>query len=264
VSQILNLPPHIQSKAWEAAQQGSTSIDFLLLSIGPILVFLAIVGFVTSRKTLSPIEWFGLCAIVFGYILFLSPIPKHIGISNMRILFPSSYVFWGAFAARGLSALGQKLSMPIILILFLLTTVPTLLWELSQKMPKATDAANPLVYLPQDAFAAFSSLSLILPFDDIVLANPSTHMDALVPPLSGHTTFSGHMLATMNNEEKQMRSRQFFTGQLAQEAAQSFLTNNKIRYIITTTKSETTTIGQRYPFLGPYKTFGESAAIFAL
>lgn len=263
VNSILSEEPHIQSKLWETLQQGHTTLGFLFFSIGPVLVILSGIGTMAINRTCKTIELFGFLTIVVGYFLFLSPIPNMIGMSNMRILFPSNYIFWGALAVSGLTSLQKFLNIRVlILIFFLVSTVPSLTWELSQKMPTAKDQTDPLVYLPRDSYEAFTSLTGTGRYDDIVLANPVTHMDSLVPALSGHTTFAGHMLATVDNEEKQKQSGQFFTGLLSEDAALLFLKENAIRYIIASTKYETTSLPRWYPFLKPYKTFGDLAAIF--
>lgn len=109
----------------------------------------------------------------------------------------------------------------------------------------------------------FMALGTIGGYNDVVLANPNTNMDLLVPALSGHTTYSGHMLLTIRSEEKQLFGSQFFS--LNKPDAESWIKANNIRYVLfTSLDGDIKRFIQTYPFLKIYKMFEDSAAIFAL
>jgi hypothetical protein len=142
--------------------------------------------------------------IGIGYLLFFSRIPQTLGISNLRFLFPASYVFWGILAAHGADRIARLVSgkirpnvaIPVIMGVYLCFSLPSIGWEIQQKLPKQQDYRDPLVYLAADAAAGFGFLEIQRDYEAIVLANPKTHMDTHVPAITGHTTFSGHQLTS--------------------------------------------------------------------
>ncbi|OGG04315.1 hypothetical protein A2Z33_04165 [Candidatus Gottesmanbacteria bacterium RBG_16_52_11] len=256
-SDILNSLPHIQSRIWEASQHSFTIPGFLILSIGPILL-LSIPGIIRRWKNFTPPEVFGLLVIAAGYGLFLSRIPQKIGVSNLRFLLPASYVIWGAFAAWGVDAIVRKLKSAgvpkrsyltgFVLIVYFALTMPTIIWEISQKLPTAGDRTDPMIYLPRQVSDGFDYLARRTDFNSIVLANPSRHMDTLVPALSGHTAYSGHMLATVDNAGNQKQATRFFTGQTPEGAG--WLRSQQITYVLYTVYDGNRAEFERsYPFL---------------
>lgn len=270
---LLNLPPHIQTKIWEATQHSYTTWPFLFLSIGPVAV-LGIIGFAARLRRLESPEIAGAILIIVGYLMFMTKIPQAIGISNTRLLFPAFYAFWGVFGAYGAGSvagvLKRRLNVPegtgiaIVTGLFVIVSLPTLVWEIGMKLPKPRDLHDPLIYLPDDVYAGFSALEKTGSFDDTVVASPTRHMDSLVPALSGHTSYSGHMLATIDNAGKQGVAGRFFRRELDPPTAKTWLDKERIRYaFFTVYDGDQATLEKQYPFL--VKVFGNSAtAIYAV
>lgn len=262
--------PHSQAKAWEARQQTITSPVFLLLSVGPISI-LYLLGIIPSLLSGNTIFIFAIILTLGTYALFLSNIPQAIGVSDLRIIFPALYPFMGAIAVNGVVFIAKKLAKIIpamttittIVILFILISIPTLYWEIQQKIQNQTNTKDLFIYLPNSIYNMITALGTIGGYNDVVLANPNTHMDVLVPALSGHSTYSGHMLLTIRSGEKQLFGSQFFS--LNKPDAESWIKANNIRYVLfTTLDGDIRRFSERYPFLKIYKMFGDSAAIFTL
>jgi hypothetical protein len=259
INNVLSKPPHIQSKLWEAVQHSYTTPWFLTLSLGPIF-YLAFVGVIVRFKKISEIELFGSFTIISGYFLFLSKIPQTVGFSNLRVLFPASYVFWGIFAAYGVDFLSDKIKqithiskqflLLTIVAIFLIISAPTLYWELTFKLPPQGDSQDPVIYLPINIFTGFEYLATKLPYSDIVLASPFVHIDTMIPAFSGHTTYAGHMLTTINNSAKQNQASAFFNLQLTKNQADEQLKQNNIRYVLFTIyDGDQNRFYDKYPFL---------------
>jgi hypothetical protein len=256
---VLNQLPHLQSVQWESKQDSYTTWPFLALSIGPALVF-AIIGIITRFKKITVLEFYGLTVLLVGYGMFMSKIPQTVGFSNLRLLFPATYVFWGAFAVDGIIFLTKILQkflrhhtqfiFIIFVILYLVLTIPTLAWEVSFKLPQKTDLMNNMIYLPDHIFAGLTYLSYQTKYDDVTIANPKAHVDLLIPAFSGHTTYSGHMLTTINNELKQKNATQFFNLEMSTNDAKNWMESNKIKYVFATMYDvNLKSIGSTYPFL---------------
>ena len=176
-----------------------------------------------------------------------------------------------AIAVNGILTISKKLSkiiptivaINIMVVLFVLLSLPTLFWEIQQKIQSQKDSSDQTLYLSLPIYDMFSSLKTIGQSNDVVLANPNTHMDTLLPALSGHTAYSGHMLLTIRSEEKKLFAQQFFT--LHKKDALQWLKENNIRYILfTPLDGDIHLFLKTYPFLKIYKLFGETSAIFAI
>lgn len=245
---VLSTLPHVQSKLWEAAQQTTTTLPFLLLSVGPVSL-LFFFGLLPSLRQKHPILLFGIILVLGTYVLFLSGIPKLLGISNVRVIFPALYPFIGAVGANGIFSLKSKHWVILCLVLFLLLSMPTMRVELEERLAPLGHTSDILVYLPKNIYQGFTELSK-LPFDAVTLGNPASHIDVLIPPLSGHTTYSGHPLATINNDTKREDAQQFFL--LQKSDASLWLKRNNIRFVIVTSyDGDKEVFMKTYPFLLP-------------
>lgn len=248
---VLSTLPHLQSKLWEAAQQTTTTLPFLLLSVGPVSL-LFFIGLPPSLRQKNPILLFGAILVLGTYTLFLSPIPKLLGISNVRVIFPGLYPFIGAVAANGIFSLKSKHLIALCLALFLLLSLPTMRVELEEKLAPLKRTSDILVFLPENISQGFTELAK-LPFDAVTLGNPESHIDVLIPPLSGHTTYSGHPLATTNNNEKRWMATRFFLLQMPD--AYTWLTKNNIQFVVLTRyDGNKELLMKTYPFLLPIYT----------
>ncbi len=231
---LTNTQPHIQSKLWEAGQQVATTGLFMMLSIGPIVI-LGVLGLRSIFLKPKPIMTFGAVLLIICYLLFFSPIPKFLGVSNSRVLFPALYVFWGALAVEGLKFKISNFKFQIILLsIFFLLTLPTLYWEIQQKLVVRPHERIPLLYLPREIYDGFTYLSSLSPLSDVVLASPATHMDSIVPALSGHTSYTGHAFATISSNEKKAISSKFFAKNMTSDQARQWLARQNIKYIFFT------------------------------
>lgn len=269
---ISNQEPHIQSKLWEAGQQITTTPGFMLLSIGPIS-FVGIIGAWAAVKRARPVHIFSIVLLGTGYLLYFSPIPGLAGISNSRVIFPAMYAAWGILGALGIESLATQLhkhlsSMKISFVtiflsaIFLLLSLPTLRWEFGQKLLVKPEERIPLLYLPNNVYAAFVYLRNLGSFDDIILANPISHMDTMVPALSGHTGYTGHPFATIGSGTKRAEASRFFRRQMAPDEAVRWLRDRKIRYILLTTfDGDFTRFPQAYPFLKVLFTTKDTAVL---
>ena len=245
---VLSELPHLQSKLWEAGQHTITTLPFLLLSIGPVSL-LFFIGLVPALRQKNPILLFGSILVLGAYTLFLSGVPKLLGISNVRVIFPALYPFIGAVAVNGIFSLKSKHWIAIFLVLFLLLSLPTMRVELKEKLAPLKQTNDILLFLPENIYQGFTQLSQ-LPFDAVTLGNPASHIDVLVPPLSGHTTYSGHPLATINNAAKQAAALRFF--HLQKSDASLWLKSNNIRFVLFTSYDGNKELFMKtYPFLRP-------------
>ncbi len=285
--------PHIQSKLWEAGQQIATTPLFMLLSVGPISIVGVIGAWAAMKRGTQPIHLFSIALLAVGYLLYFSSVPAIVGISNSRVLFPALYAAWGILGVLGLEALSTPLVIPVprkdsgqapagiqsilnwilgssprmttvfLSCIFLLISIPTLRWEFRQKLLVKPEERIPLLYLPNEVYAAFTYLESQGSFDDIVLANPASHMDAMVPALAGHTSYTGHPFATIDNDRKRERAMRLFRMDMKASEATQWLRENRIRYLVFTKfDGDLARFRIAYPFLKVLRT-SPSATVLA-
>jgi len=251
---------YVQTMTSEAGWQVLTTLPFLLKSIGPILPF-AIVGIIAKLKKAAAIERFGMILLVGSYTTFLIPeIPRFLKFSNARLLFSAQYLFWGWFAAIGLFTLAQyigrcvvvkkQIIISVLFFLFFSSVTPTIIWEIQHRLPDTAIYQNELYFLPKTTASAFTYLDKQVPYQDIVLANSDSHMNMLVPVLSGHKTMLGPAYATINASMKGKEIHAFFTLTMDEETARQWVRAHHISYILyTVTDGYAGSFAQHYPFL---------------
>ncbi len=253
--------PDMYAGAWDAKQQTLTTTWFLLLSIGPIVPF-ALSGIILRIKRLAQIEWFGLFLVLIGYILFRFPsIDVFLGISNARVTSTGCIIILAWFAATGTDAITQliikqhtkwkSLVFTFLFMTFFLAVTPTIIWEIKQKI-NVNNTSSPVVYIPKTTYKAFEFLAQDKSWQKVVLANPISFTDSMVPALSGHKTYSGHMLITIRSDEKVARAKAFFQLSMTPSEAKNFLQTIPIAYVFfTNSDGNVEQFQTAYPFLAP-------------
>lgn len=262
-----SFPPYTQAKAWEALQQNSSDLLFLLLSVGPVAVF----GFFGVKPVLRYLSTMSLSLVFMPflcYALYLSPVPKLLGIANDRVLFPGLYLFLGVLGSVGLFSLTKyilralpnlaKSRVPLILIFFfLMLSLPTLAWELEQKVSFSQDLEKSYtLYVPHSINKALESLRYKGGKHKVVLGNPITGFDTIIPALTGQKTYSGHILFTINASLKSTNASRFFTMSIASQEAYVWLKESGIDYVLFTKfDGDLVRFERAYPFLIPIQSF---------
>ena len=225
--------PHIQLRLWEKTQQTLTTVSFLFLSIGPILP-LAIIGMWIAMKKRTPFGITGIFVVLGGYFLFyFHGIDELLGITNVRVLFPGTILFLAWFATLGVQTLSRKKPMieAVCILLFLLSVSPTVIWEIQQKMHP--DGSNtPIHYIPTSMMEAYTFVKNQSPYTTVLLGNPDTYTNYLIPALSGHISVSGHPLLTINADEKNDKAKAFFTLAMDEKTAKQWLTKERVTYVM--------------------------------
>lgn len=253
--------PDMYAGAWDARQQTLTTTWYLLLSIGPIVPF-AVCGIILRIKRLTQIEWFGLLLVLIGYTLFRLPnVDVFLGISNNRVISTGCIIILAWFAATGTDTIAKlvtrrhtkwkSLVFTFLFMTFFLAVTPTIIWEVKKKVNE-NNKKDPVAYIPKTTYKAFEFLAQDQSWQNVVLANPINAYDSMVPALSGHKTYSGHMLLTIRSEEKFALSKTFFQLSMTSSEAKKFLQTIPISYVLfTTTDGNVEQFQNAYPFLTP-------------
>jgi len=218
--------PFSQLKAWEAIQQNSLTLMHFLQATGPVfLVALFSIPGVLSSRTTSVL--FTVFYSLMTIILFLSPIPKLLGISHVRVLSALSVLCLSVIAAQGIIRL-KHIGIAVALVLTALL-VPVQIR--SVRLSSTFSPSNAYHYLPEKEYRFLISAASYStdPDDTFLVLWP---YNTIFPGITGKRSFHGHPLLTLNAEQKDARTEAFFSGAMQTDSMLALLTEGSIDYII--------------------------------
>lgn len=221
-------PILLAAKQWELAQEARISLTNFALAVGPVIAVLpfGVTFFLSQKKPITmALFWFGLLSLV----LFFSPVPALLGTSPVRWLSPASYGIVPILAAVGLTRVikfvkkSQIASAAVILALYTMLTIPSLTTQITARM----HAPAKLLYIPKNIVEKLRNISK----DGVIITNPATPYDVIVPVFTGKKSFTGHPVHTLYSDVKQQLRVSFFNKSMTEEEQSQFLTNHHITAI---------------------------------
>ena len=241
------------ARIWELAQQVPHSLPILLLSVGPVVFFITF-GLQKIWKAKNPLPTLLIIWGLLSFILFLSPIPRLMGLSPVRFLHPVPYAAALAIlGAEGLMALSGLLARRLknivtlttirvaLIALYLLLTIPAIARQFTERI---TPAQNPQLLMDTiynhvpapitEALTWIRVTGLNPVSQSVVLVDPAIPIEVLVPVFTGLPSFSGHPIHTLYPDVKEVKRQEFFGGKMSPKDAEQFLKDHRIGYIITT------------------------------
>lgn len=233
ITSLFRTLPFLQLKVWEASAQNVLTLEHFILATGPILLIALFVAPVfIMPKTYSRL----LTAILafFPLLLFFSPIPVYIGISNVRVLSTLTILLLSTIAASGIERFitSPKIIVRIIGAL-LVATLSFMLLPNHQKtitLSSAFDTRNVYHYLPMHEYRFFREIGKTHTSGDIFLVTPPYNL--VFPALSGRRSYHGHPLLTIDANSKEKNANLVFTGVLTGDELHSFLKASRITHIL--------------------------------
>lgn len=244
-------PVFAVGKVWEAAQSVNRSLTAVLMSIGPIVLFIPF-GIMPFCRKFQPLYTLTVSYTAISFILFFSPIPAILTTTPVRYLHPASYILLPILAVEGIFALGDmgwcrlmwintRIRISILILLYTLLTIPSFTHEL---LTRITPATNPGVlmdteynHVPMPVVEALIWLGHqpTDPNHPVVLVDSNKRIEILVPAFADKTVFSGHPVHTLDPEVKEKLRQDFFGGVMTMYQQEQFLVDHRIGYIITAT-----------------------------
>lgn len=242
------------SKVWEQAQYVDRSLVSLFQAGGPIL-FVAPFGIVPFLVSKKPLQTMIVLYATTGIILFLSPLPALLHTTPIRYLHPANYIALPILAAEGVLWLSQlfgkilkiktRAIVGIFVLLYLILTIPSLVHELVNRI---SPAYNPNLllntkynHIPMPIVDALGFLGS-LPTDParpVVLVDNNEPIEILVPAFANKIVFSGHPLHTISPDIKESLRKKFFSNQMDEASARTFLQSHRISYIVASNSDAT-------------------------
>lgn len=222
-NRAFDLPVLAASKQWENAQFVSVSLWQFILSMGPIALLLPF-GVKPFLKEKTPLRLLLFSYSALSILMFFSPIPKLLGTTSVRWLFPASYAILGILAAEGMFTIPKKY---LLIIGYVLLTVPSLAIQINSRAN-----TSELNHVPMAVIDALTSLKNSAR-GGVVLTDPSLPYDVLVPTFTGLPSFTGHPIHTLYPGVKESLRERFFSGAMTEDEKKKFLKDHRIRYIIT-------------------------------
>lgn len=240
------------ARSWELEQYVINSLPILLLSIGPVLLFIPF-GIRNVLNRHDPLRTLLLVWGVGSFAVFLSPVPRLLSLSPVRFLHPVPYAAaLGILGAEGLGELSNVLHRRVIkkihvnairvvfIALYLFLTIPAIA---RQYVDRITPARNPQLlmdtiynHVPAPITEALTWLKVTgrdPVSHPVVFVDPAIPIEVLVPVFTGLPSFSGHPIHTLYPYDKEAKRQEFFDGTLNEKEAMQFLKDHRIGSIIT-------------------------------
>lgn len=252
-------PVYRQAVAWDIDEFFKQIVDVKLadypLSFGT-LGFSLVLGLpLFLRKKKNIYEQFAGVTLAICILGYLFPLVTQIRFPGSRFIFSATYLFAGVVGFYGLltiDRLAKKRILPILIIIYLLINFNTFKISFMQSIAPVKEPDYHFTYLTAGFYKGLLFLRNLPPKDAIVLANSYTSVDLMIPGLTGKKTYSGHFLITLNSEEKDRNSQDFFYERGDSRKSYEFLKNNNIKYVFYTSYSgDLSGFKRDYQFLKP-------------
>ncbi len=256
IKRLFANPPYLQLATWEASQQVNISIWNFILANGPVMV-LAIIGAlqrllqgVALQRALQRQDLVRGLVLIFPLLtigLFFSPIPRWVGIVNVRFLPAMTTLFLAILATEGIGVivwilirvLPQKLgsvrqfsgTSPRLLLLSitLFIMIPSYYVQIQNRIK--TEPANAFFYITQNAYESYKEAEKISGQNDTFLVIWPFNWS--FPGITGRRVYEGHTLLTSNYYNKELMTRSFFFGDMSTTDMEKMLRVNRIDYVMT-------------------------------
>lgn len=231
--EIFSHPPYIDGAVWEATQQLPASFYLILVGSG-LVIPLSFLGAYNFFKKVSFPKVFGTTFILFCALFFFTPIPVNLHLTNARFWPATIYIFIAALATEGVYFLAgifkkyQKAALIFLLIIYVISVIPTYIVQLSEKTkPKV---GNAYVYLPRDMITAYEMAEKISDRDSLFLVQ--WPMNLSFPALTGRRAFHGYDLLTIDYATRDREAYEFFAENFNEGQMEAFLDKYHIDYTI--------------------------------
>lgn len=252
-------PAYLYAIAWDMTEQQRVISGLLknpteiFLSFGTLgIVFIPGIYF-AWKKEKSILESLGYIVASIGIIGFFLSTYAFIPIPGFRLIFSSSYIFLAIIAFQTFIYVEQKagkVAFTAILFIYFIPNMITITSSVIQNSKPLKEPYYHFAYLPKTIYDSFLFLRSQKPDDAIVLGNPVTSLDMLIPGFTGKRTYSGHFLMTLNAKAKDKNVTDFLYAWTDQEFAKKFLVENNIKYVFWTKYSgDVNQIKRAYEFL---------------
>jgi hypothetical protein len=224
--------PYVQLRDWEAAQQIRLTLWGIILSQGPLFLgaLLGVTLFLRRKDTLSlSLLLYTVCSL----LLFVSPIPMLIKISNVRFLSGIIVLTYAAMATTLLESLPRHVRIygsVCMISLFLVLSLP--LFSLQFQSKVAYTPTNAYIYISQDVMDIFQKAHTISSLDDNFFVDWPYNIS--FPAVVARHVYNGHPLLTIDPSTKDLNAWKFTSKQMSESQMRAFLMENNIRYIIGT------------------------------
>jgi hypothetical protein len=237
-----------RARMWESLQNHRESALRLILTIGPIIIFIPF-GIIRFIKSVSVVRLTLLAFVFFSYLYYLSPCAYLLGTFNQRFLLtPYIYVvfscisveyIYGVMKREGARKILIQCVVALVFFYFILGTLIT---------NRSFFNSNAINYLPNNVIEGITQLQRT--HKKAVLTSPYSTLGMIVPILVDRNVYIGRTIFTPDLEAKQIVANAFYQHQFSNEEAEKFLIDNTIGYILLASSDPYSVDSLRqYPFL---------------
>ena len=233
LTRLFTTLPFSQLKLWEAGAQNALTPEHFLSSTGPVFL-IALFSLPLFASHLSFAKIFVILFSLFSLLLFLSPVPVALGLSQARFISTLTILCLSVIASSGLmhllNAKGTitRMSGTLLIVGISWLLIPNHFKTL--QLSGSFDPGNAYYYLPAADYEFLQKSGRIGKPDDTFLI--TWPYNVMFPAITGRRTYHGHPLLTIASQEKDTHAAAFLNGSLSAEAVRALLADNHITYVI--------------------------------
>lgn len=223
-------------RAQEIGWNQTLPLKFLLLNIGPVLLFIPF-GLKRFLKTKKPLAWLLLLSTTLTYILHYTSLTTLFGTHSLRLYSLTNYLTFAVLTVLGIKTIAGFLpkkrkvfTLTLVLILLAVFTVFNYLRILNsnQRIPTTN-----ISYLPKTLNQTFEFLNKQQD-KGCLLTGPYSYMGMVTPVYVERRSCLGKHIYTPGFEQKQRQTDLFLKGTLTKKEAKVFLNQNQVKYLLLT------------------------------
>ena len=225
------------TKGVEVGWRSIIDLETVILNLGPIAV-LSCFGLKEFIKKIQPAIVLLIVMFFVSFALFYSPLDILLDTHNGRFLSPLNYILLGCLGSLGvyqISLYFQKFKLAVFILftgLFLFfSAIPTV--KAFNLVLKDKNLQTPISYLPKGIIESFIFLDK-QPEKGNVLMTPSQFLGTIVPAYTDRKTYVARPSATPNYVEKNIKTTNFYLGNMTEEQALDFLKANELKFVVLT------------------------------
>jgi hypothetical protein len=233
---LFSLPPNDFTLAWEKQQHAVIPFIHFIRLMGPVFL----VGLIGLPRIIRKLTVPSFPVILYSLVvvcLFYSPVPKILGIMNLRFLsviliFAASYIcadlIW--FLANRFTPQNKTIVSWFAALLVVAITIPVTVTHLIERTTY-TSPAEVNSYVPLGAFMTYQFAAKTVGPDETVLAAPL--LASSFQAVTGRHVFVANQFGTIDYVRKIRETIDFFDGNISDAARAAWLKKNNISYIFT-------------------------------
>jgi len=250
---VFEFTPWKAVKDWEAKNFYYINIWHYANHIG-LTFYLGIPGlFLLFWKKRNIFSFFSLSLALGSLFLLTSGITQKLGLSTLRFFQTPAYIFLAIGSSELIITLFNKIKAHYLKLLTLIFVLLITIISIPSYIISFRNQFNEFqpwfwnIYPTKGYVNALMWLKNNSPLESVVLSNSLA--GNIIPGISGNTVYVGHMVSTINYQQKDETVKKFLSGTMPENEARKLMKDGRIDFVILNWGEPERVEKNNYPFL---------------